>query len=187
MPIHTISNALGRLRAVHRHRYSVLVSTTEEWDKWLVELDSTEALAPDGYDDHAGRILAKTLGQRLISALASYEVQCGTTELYQDSTGMVGHRVTAKGDLRPLAPTLAWVLLSHFGDLATVKGCHDPKLLANVRRVLEDLGLKYIPYDYVAGRTYRGKCGSLVGSSWANRYFELCVEFNYNGVPGSPG
>jgi hypothetical protein len=162
------------------------MSTAEEWDKWLAELDSSEALAPEGYDDEEGRIRAKTLGLRLISALASYDVRRGSTELYQDSTGMVGHRVTAKGDSGPFAPPLAWVLLSHFGDLATVSKCHDPELLANICGVLEDLGHKYIPYDHVAGKTYDGMCRALVGFSWANRYFALCVDFNYDRLTNSP-
>ena len=102
----------------------------------------------------------------------------GSTELYQDSTGLVEYRITAKGDSRPFARTLAWILLSHFGDLATVKDCPDPELIAKVRSILEDFGLKYIPYDYAASKIYNGKCKALVGFSWANRYFSLVVNFN---------
>lgn len=148
------------------------------WDKWLVDEDSVNALAPTGYDDYAARMRVKALGQRLTGALATYEVQPGSPELYQDSTGLAHCRIAAKGDSGPFAPSLAWILLSHFGDLATVKDCHDPELLAQIRSVLEDFGLKYIPYDYVANTTYNGKCGSLIGFSWANRYFSLAVEFN---------
>jgi hypothetical protein len=148
------------------------------WDKWLADEDSVNALAPTGYDDYAARMRVKALGQRLTGALATYEVRPGSTELYQDSTGLAEYRITAKGDSKPFAPSLAWILLSHFGDLATVKDCHDLKLLAQIRSVLEDFGLKYIPYDYVAGKTYHGKCESLGGFSWANRYFALAVEFN---------
>ena len=154
-----------------------------EWNKWLAESDSAESLAPEGYDDDAAQVRAKKLGQRLTSALVAYEVRHGSTELYQDSTGLVGHRVIAKGDVRPFAPTLAWILLSHFGDLATVKDCHEPELLAKICGVLEEFGLKYIPYDYAAAKPYDGKCRALLGFSWANRYFELCVDFNYDAPP----
>ena len=139
-----------------------------------------------GYDDHTSEVRARALGQRLISALAEYEVRLGSTELYQDSTGLVGHRVTVKGDVRRYAPTLAWVLLSHFGDLATVKDCQELELLAKIRGVLEEFGLKYIPYEYAAAKPYDGKCRPLLGFSWANRYFELCVDFNYETPPESP-
>lgn len=161
------------------------MNTPAEWNKWLAESDSVESLAPEGYDDHAAQVRAEALGRRLTSSLATYEVRRGSTELYQDSTGLVGHRVTAKGDVRPFAPTLAWVLLSHFGDLATVKDCQESELLAEICRVLGAFGLKYIPYDYAAGKQYNGKCRALVGFSWANRYFELCVDFNYDALlPG---
>jgi hypothetical protein len=159
------------------------MSTPAEWDKWLAESDSVESLAPDGYDDHAAGVRARALGRRLTGALATYQVQRGSTELYQDSTGLVGHRVTAKGDTRPFAPTLAWVLLSHFGDLATVKDCHEPELLAKICGVLDELRLKYIPYDYAAAKQYDGKCRALLGFSWANRFFALCVDFNYDALP----
>jgi hypothetical protein len=163
------------------------MNQTEEWDRWLAEADSLETLAPETYDDDSARVRVKALGQRLISALARYEVRLGSDELYQDSTGLAHHRVTAKGDSGPFAPTLAWILFSHFGVLATVKDCHDPKLLAKIRGVLEDFGLRYIPYDYVANKTYNGQCKALVGFSWANRYFALCVEFNYEELEGSSG
>ena len=145
------------------------MSETADWDRWLADEDSVHALAPEqGYDIHIAAARAKALWQQLTAALVTHDVRAGSIELYQDSPGMVGHRITAKGDSRPLAPTLAWVLLSHFGDLATVKDCHDVEMLARVRSVLEDFGLKYIPYDYVAGKTYNGKCKALVGFSWAN-------------------
>jgi len=147
------------------------------WDKWLADEDSVNALAPTGYDDHAVRTRIKELGQRLRGSLAIYEVRPSSTELYQDSTGLVEYRVT-KGDSRPLAPTLAWILLSHFGDLATIKDCPDPELLGQIRSVLEDFGLKYIPYEYAASKIYNGLCKALVGFSWANRYFSLVVKLN---------
>jgi hypothetical protein len=160
----------------------------EEWNRWLAEADSVLALAPETYDHDAARVRARALGQRLIRALPDFEVRIGSDELYQDSTGLAGHRISAKGDRGPFAPTFAWVLQSHFGVLATVADCQDPDLLSRIRSVLGDAGLKYIPHEYVANTTYQGLCKSLVGFSLKNRYFELCVEFNYEelGRPSGP-
>jgi hypothetical protein len=162
------------------------MKTAYEWDRWLRDCDSAHTLALEGYDDAAADIRAKALGHQLTSILSDFEVRRGSTELYQDSTGLVGHRITAKGDLRPFAPTLAWVVLSHFGDLATVAGCEHPELLVKICGVLEVSGFKYIPYEYVANKMYDGMCKALVGFSWANRYFELCVDFNYDALKDWP-
>ena len=70
------------------------------------------------------------------------------------------------------------MLQSHFGVLATVTDCLDTDLLVKIRTVLDDAGLRYIPHEYVAQTTYQGLCKALVGFSWYNRYFELCVQFN---------
>lgn len=150
-----------------------------QWDKWLANEDSVNALAPDGYDSDAALPRVKSLRARLISALSTYEIQAASPEMYQDSTGLAHYRVTAKGESKPFSATLAWILLSHFANLATVKDCHDPQLLAKIRGVLENFRLEYIPYDYVVGKTYEGRCKALVGFSWANRYFSLTTDFNY--------
>jgi hypothetical protein len=76
-------------------------------------------------------------------------------------------------------------LQSHFGVLVTVADCHDPDLLVKIRGVLDAAGLRYIPHDYVTNTTYHGLCKSLVGFSWHNRYFELCVKFNDGDIPNS--
>jgi hypothetical protein len=154
------------------------MSETGDWDRWLADEDSVHALAPEGYDDDAALVRVKALWHQLKSVITQHEIRSASTELYQDSTGMAGYLVTKKGDTGPFASPLAWILLSHFGVLATVKDCHDLELLAQIRRVLEGFGLRYIPYDYVTGRTYNGKCAALVGFSWANRYFSLAVDFN---------
>lgn len=154
------------------------MNETVEWDKWLADEDSVHPLAPEGYDDDAARVRVRALWHQLKSVITTHEVRAASTELYQDSTGMAGYRVSAKGDTAPLASSLAWILLSHFGNLATVKDCEDFQLLAKIRCVTEDFGLRYIPYDYAAGKTYNGKCAALVGFSWANRYFSLIVNFN---------
>jgi hypothetical protein len=154
------------------------MSETAKWDSWLATEDSVNALAPEGYDDDAALVRVRALRQRLISAVAPLEIRTASPELYQDSTGLAHYRVTAQGDTGSFVPVLAWILLSHFGDLATAADCHDPQLLARIRGVLEDFGLKYIPYEYADGKTYNGKCKALAGFSWANRYFALTVEFN---------
>jgi hypothetical protein len=154
------------------------MTETVKWDKWLTDEDSAHSLEPEGYDDDAARVLVRALWYQLKSVITTHEVRAASTELYQDSTGMAGYRVTAKGDTAPLASPLAWILLSHFGNLATVKECEDLELLSKIRGVLKDFGLRYIPYDYVASRTYNGKSAALVGFSWANRYFSLIVDFN---------
>jgi len=155
------------------------VSETAEWDRWLADADSVNALAPDGYDDDAALLLVKALRQRLIDALVTYEIAAAGPQLYQDSTGLARYRVTVKGDRRPFAAALAWIVLSHFGNLATVSSCHDREMLAKIRGALEDFRLKYVPYDYVLHKTYDGKCKALAGFSWANRYFSLTTDFNH--------
>jgi hypothetical protein len=49
------------------------MNPSDQWDPWLAEVDSVQALAPEGYDDDSGRIRVKTLWQRLTDALATYE------------------------------------------------------------------------------------------------------------------
>jgi hypothetical protein len=100
------------------------------WNEWLAAEDSESVLAPKGYDEHAARLRVK------------------------DSTALVDYRVSAKGDSGPFAPALAWIVLSHFGMLATVVDCQDSDLLARIARLLENLGLQYIPYDYAANKIY---------------------------------
>jgi hypothetical protein len=118
------------------------------------------------------------LWKQLTSALDDCEVRPPTPDWYQDSTALADIRIATKADTRTFAPALAWILLSHFGRLATVKDCQDAELLSRIQRALQDSGLRYIPYDYAASKTYLGQCRGLSGFSWANRYFALAVEFN---------
>jgi hypothetical protein len=148
------------------------------WDEWLDAEDSVSVLAPKSFDHEAARQRVVFLRQRLVAALEDYEIRASSLDLYQDSTGMVSFRVTAKGEATPVAPTLAWIVLSHFGNLATVIDCQDLALRSRTGRFLEEFGLQYIPYDYATKKIYHGLCRGLRGFSWANRYFELCVEFN---------
>ena len=154
------------------------------WDEWLIAEDSASILAPKNFDHEATMIGLKDLRPRIVAALDDYEVAVGSPELYQDSTGFVSFRVTAKGDSGPFAPTLGWIVLSHFGKLATVIHCHDFNLLARLAQLVETLGLQYIPYEYASKTIYDGQCRGLRGFSWVNRYFELCVEFNEQFQPG---
>lgn len=93
---------------------------------------------------------------------------------------MIDYRITTKDNTGPFASTIGWILLSHFGNLATVKDCTDPELIGKILSVLKDSGFQYIPYDYAAGKTYDGSCKALVGFSWADRYFSLVVNLNTN-------
>jgi hypothetical protein len=160
------------------------MTKSETWDNWLINEDSVNALAPEGYDEHAACMRTCALREQLISTFTTYEVRAASPELYQDSTGLAHFRITAKGESGVRSPTLAWILLSHFGNLATVKGCQDPELLTEICRVLGEIGLKYIPYEYLESKTYDGKCKSLAGFSWANRYFSLTPDLNYDDRSG---
>jgi hypothetical protein len=73
---------------------------------------------------------------------------------------------------------LAWIVLSHFGDLATVQDCVDSDLLSRILGSLEALEFKFIEYDYLVSHTYDGKCPALAGGTWANRYFALEVDWS---------
>lgn len=153
------------------------MNSIAQWDRWLADEDSPNALAPETYDDDAALARVRALRDRMVRRLSRYQVQAASPELYQDGTGLTHFRVTSPTDLRPIGGTLAWVLLSHFGDLATVKDCNDPALLAEVCRVLQEMGYKYIDYEYLVAKTYNGKCPALTGLSWANRYFSLVPEY----------
>lgn len=154
------------------------MSESEEWDRWLVSEDSDNVLGPTGFDYQVALVRVNALHLRLIRAFVAYEVSTVSPLMYQDSTGMTSYRVSPKGDRRPFASPLALIVLSHFGELATVKDCQDPELLTRIRDILQDSGLKYIPYDYIVSKTYNGKCKALIGFSWANRYFSLATRLN---------
>jgi hypothetical protein len=150
------------------------VSTPADWNRWLEAADSPQALAPGDYDDFAADARARELHFKLRRELKAYRVETLSPELYQDGTGLVESRIT-----RASAPdrALAWVLLSHFEGLATVARCEDPQLLSAICQIFEGLGYHYVPYDYLERTTYQGKCGKLVGLSWANRYFAISPDY----------
>lgn len=154
------------------------MNATTQWDEWLASEDSEGVLAPAGYDGAAALLRVKVVRDRLKGTLDPLEIRASSTALFQDGTALIHYRVMAQGDTAPFAPTLAWILLSHFGDLTTVVERRDPELLVRISRVLQDCGLKYIPVEYLASNTYNGKCGRLVGLSWENRYFALVPKFN---------
>jgi hypothetical protein len=146
----------------------------EKWNRWMAAADSTRALAPEGYDDDAALARVRALNERVSREFAEYSVKTASPALYQDSTGLSHCRIASReGDV-----TLCWIVLSHFGALATVKDCSDAQLLAKVTGLLEELGLEYIDYDYLANNTYQGLCQSLIGLSLANRFFALAVDWN---------
>lgn len=148
------------------------------WDDWLTAEDSASVLAPKNFDHQAALLRVKELGPQIVAGLDGYEVIAGSPELYQDSTGFVHFRVCAKGESGPLAATLTWIVLSHFGKLVTVTDCGNFELLDRIAQLLQSLGLQYIPHEYAACKIYEGQCRALRGFSWANRYFALCVDFN---------
>jgi hypothetical protein len=157
---------------------------TPQWEKWLAEEDSPNALAPDTFDEDAALVRVKAVRDRLVSRLSGYKVQTASLGLYQDGTGLTHFRITlptpaSSSVASSTDGTLAMALLSHFGDLATIEQCSDPELLAEIRSVLEELGFKYLDYDYLASTTYNGKCRALVGSTWAQRYFSLAAEYKH--------
>jgi hypothetical protein len=154
------------------------MDVSDQWDLWLAEADSVRVLAPEQYDEDATLARAKTLRDQLVRTFAEYEVRAARADLYQDGTALTHYRFTSKGDSKPFAPTLAWILVSHFGKLATVQGCDDSQLLTRIVREFENFGLRYIPDDYLRGKTYNGKCTALTGLSWANRYFALVPDYS---------
>lgn len=154
-----------------------IVNTAQ--DKWLVDADSANALAPDGYDDDAELAHVRSLHERLTLSLPTYVVKTLSPAAYQDGTGLAESRVSRKGaDPRQRIETLALVLLSHFGRLSTIAECDDPELLTTIRQELEKLQFKYIEFDYLVGKTYEGKCKAFVGLDCLNRYFSIAPKFN---------
>src|SRR3569833_416512 len=134
-----------------------------QWQKWLAEEDSPNALAPDTFDEHAALVRVKEVRDRLVSRLRGCKVQTASLDLYQDGTGLTHFRImpptSASSSVSSWKDgTLAMALLSHFGDLATIDQCGDPVLLSEIRSVLEEMGFKYLDYDYLASTTYNGKC-----------------------------
>jgi len=104
-------------------------------------------LAPRNFDREAARARVKEWQPQIVAGLDGYEVKAGSPELYQDSTGFVDFRVCAKGESGPFAPTLAWIVLSHFGMLATVVDCQDSDLLA--RALCVDFNDEFRPEDHL--------------------------------------
>ncbi len=69
-------------------------------------------------------------------------------------------------DPERIESTLAFVVLSRFGDLVAVARCSDPALLTRLIAVLSAFGLRYLDHDYVAGKTYHGKGARLARGRW---------------------
>jgi hypothetical protein len=156
------------------------MNPTDEWDALLTAADSAQLLAPEDYDDFAAFEQARALHLMLTRRFPEYTVRTASPELYQDSTGLTHSRLRPKGSTEPEYPVTdaVFVVLSHFGDLATVHHCDDAKLLMEIREVLQELGCKYIDCSYVDGKTYDGKCEALRGRSWGNRYFSLTTDYD---------
>jgi hypothetical protein len=150
-----------------------------EWNTWLADADSVEPLAPEDYDHDENVARRSALRDGLSRGLHGYQVKTAPLDLYQDGTGLVHSGISPEGvDARQLRATLAWVVLSRFGRLATVEDCKDAALLGAIRKVLDGLGLRYIDHEHLLAGTYTGKCKAFVGSSLANRYFALVAEYS---------
>jgi hypothetical protein len=146
---------------------------SERWDEWLADADSVNDLAPNGYDPDATMARVRALHERVSRGLPEYKVTTESPEVFQDGTCLTHCRIASAN-----SDTVGWILISNFGQLATVQDCSDPELLSRIQSLLQELGLKYIDYDYLANHIYNGKCQPLVGLSWANRYFALVVDLN---------
>lgn len=139
-----------------------------DWDKALAAADDADALEPHDFDDSAAWAQMTALHWHLVRSLSDLRVETASPQLFTDGTAFASSRIVEKTAER----TLAFVVVSRFGDLVTVAGCSDPMLLTRLIGVLSEFGgLRYVDHDYVAGRTYDGKCARFVGTSWENRYF----------------
>jgi hypothetical protein len=126
----------------------------------------------------------------LVRSLDDLRIETASPELFKEGTAFASSRITEKtADPGSFESTLAFVVLSRFGELVTVARCSDPMLLTRLIDVLSEFGLRYVDYDYVAGKTYDGKCARLVGGSWENRYFAMVADYNAegSGLEGSGG
>lgn len=149
------------------------------WDQWLADADSANTLGPDEYDDDAELLRVRALHAQLSGSLPKYAVKTLSPSVYQDGTGLAECRICVKDtDPKLKLQTVALVLLSHFGGLATIADCDDPTLLTTVRSMLEALGHKYIDFNYLDNKVYEGKCETLVGLNCVNRYFAIAPQFN---------
>jgi hypothetical protein len=145
-----------------------------DWDEILADADDPDALEPHDFDDSAAWAQMTALHWHLVRSLEDLRVETASPELFKEGTAFASSRILRKtADPERFESTLAFVVLSRFGDLVTVAGCSDPALLTRLIGVLSAFGLRYVDHDYVAGKTYRGKCTQLVGSSWERRYFAM--------------
>jgi hypothetical protein len=153
------------------------MNNTADWDKALADADDPDALEPHDFDDSAAWAQMTALHWHLVRSLGDVRIETASPELFKEGTAFASSRIMEK-TTDPGTPesTLAFVVLSRFGDLVTVARCSDSILLTRLKEVLSAFGLRYVDHDHVAGKTYNGKCAKLVGLSWENRYFAAEVE-----------
>jgi hypothetical protein len=153
------------------------MNNTADWDKALAGADDPDALEPHDFDDSTAWAQLTALHWHLVRSLGDLRVETASPELFKEGTAFASSRILDKtADPESPESTLAFVVLSRFGDLVTVARCPDPMLLTRLIDVLRAFGLKYVDYDYVSGKTYDGKCPRLVGMSCENRYFAMVAE-----------
>ena len=150
------------------------MTDTADWDKALANADDPNALEPHDFDESTAWAQMTALHWHLVRSLEDLRIETASPELFREGTAFASSRIMER-TADPALPesTLAFVVLSRFGDLVTVARCADSMLLSRLIGVLREFGLKYVDHDYVAGKTYDGKCAELVGMSWENRYFTL--------------
>lgn len=158
---------------------SAFFSWATTWKRLLDEADSSFALAPEDFDADEQDRRAKGFHVHLTQALPDFQVSTSSTAVYQDGTGLVECRVTRKEvQLSHSLDAVAWIVLSHFGHLATIAGCQDPILESRIRAALKDCGLDWIDHAYLEKTVYEGKCTELVGLNYLNRYFSIAPKYN---------
>jgi hypothetical protein len=153
------------------------MNDSADWDKALADADDADALEPHDFDDSAAWAQMTALHWHLVHGLDDLRIESASPELFKEGTAFASSRIMAKtADPERRESTLAFVVLSRFAALVTVAGCSDPSLLTRLIDVLSAFGLRYVDYDYAAGKTYNGKCTQLAGTTCENRYFARVVS-----------
>jgi hypothetical protein len=172
----------GSRVALRLHAFAPIaqnMNDTAAWDKALAAADDPNALEPGDFDDSVAWAQMTALHWHLARSLNDLRIETASPELFKEGTAFASSRIMEKtADPERFESTLAFVVLSHFGDLVTVARCSDPTLLARLIDVLSAFGLRYVDHDYVAAKTYNGKCAPLGGLSWENRYFARVADYN---------
>src|SRR5262245_21237316 len=125
------------------------MNDTARWDEALADADDPDALEPHDFDDSAAWAQMTALHWHLVRSLDDLRVETASPELFKDGTAFASSRIMGKAaDPSSSDSTLAFIVLSRFGELVTVARCADSVLLARLVDVLGAFGLKYVGHDY---------------------------------------